>query len=97
MPDLVDASLDLLIDGASGLWHLANDGAVTWAELAKRAARHAGLNGDRIEPCSMSSLQLPAARPAYSVLRSVHGRLLPHLDDSLSRYTYERRRVGTAA
>jgi dTDP-4-dehydrorhamnose reductase len=97
VPDLVDASLDLLIDGASGLWLLANDGAVTWAELAQRAARHAGLNGDRIEPCSMRSLRLPAARPVYSVLGSVHGQLLPHLDDSLSRYTYERRRVGTAA
>ena len=62
VPDLVDASLDLLIDGASGLWHLANDGAVTWAEFAERAARQAGLNVHLIEPCSLESLRLPAAR-----------------------------------
>jgi len=97
VPDLVDASLDLLIDGASGLWHLANAGAVTWAEFARRAARRAGLDADRIEACPASALQLPAARPAYSVLGSVHGRLLPDLDDSLDRYLCERRRVGTAA
>lgn len=36
--DLVNASLDLLIDGASGIWHLANDGDVSWSELARKAA-----------------------------------------------------------
>ena len=97
VPDLVDASLDLLIDGASGLWHLANDGAVTWAEFAERAVRHAGLNVHLIEPCSLESLRLPAARPRYSALGSVHGRLLPPLDDSIARYVRARRRLGTAA
>src|SRR3954471_10498350 len=28
VPDLVNASLDLLIDGETGIWHLANQGAV---------------------------------------------------------------------
>ena len=97
VPDLVAASLDLLIDGASGLWHLANDGALTWADFAERAARQAGLNPDRIERCSLESLGLPAARPRYSVLGSINGRLLPHLDDSLARYVDARQRLGTAA
>jgi dTDP-4-dehydrorhamnose reductase len=97
VPDLVDASLDLLIDGAAGLWHLANHGAVSWAALAARAAQQAGLDPDRIEPCSLESLQLAAARPIYSVLDSIHGRLLPDLDESLARYVHARHRVGTAA
>ena len=40
VPDLVHANLDLLLDDARGIWHLANPGAVTWSELALIAARH---------------------------------------------------------
>jgi dTDP-4-dehydrorhamnose reductase len=97
VPDLVNAALDLLIDGASGMWHLANDGAVTWAEFAQRAARHAGLSADAIEPVAFDALRLPATRPRYSVLGSAHGRMLPDLDDSLERYVDARKLVGTAA
>jgi dTDP-4-dehydrorhamnose reductase len=47
--DLVHATLDLLIDGERGVWHLANRGAVTWADLARLAAGHAGVSaGDVI-------------------------------------------------
>jgi dTDP-4-dehydrorhamnose reductase len=38
VPDLVNAALDLLIDGEQGLWHLVNDGSLSWAELVRRAA-----------------------------------------------------------
>lgn len=37
--ELVHATLDLLIDGAAGIWHLSNRGAVSWAELALAAVR----------------------------------------------------------
>ncbi len=43
VPDLVHASLDLLLDGETGIWHLANDGAVSWHELAREAASMAKL------------------------------------------------------
>jgi dTDP-4-dehydrorhamnose reductase len=97
VPDLVHVALDLLMDDASGLWHLANDGAMTWAEFAERAAREAGLDSELIERCPLTSLQLPAPRPKYSALASVHGRLLPHVHDSLARYVHHRRSLGTAA
>ena len=42
MPDLCHAALDLLIDGETGLWHLANDGEVSWYEFARRVAEGAG-------------------------------------------------------
>jgi dTDP-4-dehydrorhamnose reductase len=97
VPDLANVALDLLIDDASGLWHLANEGAVTWADFARRAAGHAGLDAGWIEPCAFDAFGLPAARPRYSVLGSRHGRLLPDLDDSLARYVHARERLGTAA
>jgi dTDP-4-dehydrorhamnose reductase len=48
VPDLVNAALDLLIDGERGVWHLANDGETSWADFARRAARLAGLDAELI-------------------------------------------------
>jgi len=97
VPDLVTTALDLLIDGASGMWHLANDGAVTWFDFAQRAASLAHLDPTRIVPCAADALGLAAPRPRYSVLASAHGRLMSPLDDSLARYFHDRARLGTAA
>src|SRR5581483_1808730 len=90
VPDLVDVSLDLLIDGASGLWHLANAGEVTWADLARRAAELVGLDPNLVEPCPSSSLNQMAARPPYTVLGTERGCLMPPLSDSLARYCRDR-------
>ncbi|HEY0379972.1 MAG TPA: family 1 glycosylhydrolase [Pyrinomonadaceae bacterium] len=89
VPDLVHAALDLLIDDERGVWHLANAGAVTWADFARRAAALADLDSKLVEGCTTESLDLPAARPLYSVLGSERGLLLPALDDALSRYVSE--------
>jgi dTDP-4-dehydrorhamnose reductase len=89
VPDLVHASLDLLIDGEQGIWHLANIGATTWADLARRAAELAGVPADRIKGVPIEALGLAAQRPLYSVLGSERGLLLPSLDNALSRYLQE--------
>jgi len=86
LPDLVQASLDLLIDGESGLWHLTNGQALTWADFARDAARHAGLDGSLVQAVPGLELGQVARRPAYSALDSARGRLLPTLDDALARY-----------
>jgi dTDP-4-dehydrorhamnose reductase len=86
VPDLVNASLDLLIDGEHGVWHLANDGAVTWAGLARAAAATAGVDARRVAAVSTDELALPARRPRYSALGSVRGLQLPELGDALARY-----------
>jgi dTDP-4-dehydrorhamnose reductase len=86
VPDLVHASLDLLIDGECGLWHLANSDEVTWAELARRVATMAGLDASQVDARPGKSLMLAAPRPTYSVLSSERGLLLPSLEDALSRY-----------
>jgi dTDP-4-dehydrorhamnose reductase len=86
VPDLVDACLDLLIDGESGLWHLTNGHAVTWAELAKRAAGIAAVDASALQPRRSGELGWLAPRPSYSVLRSRRGVLMPTLDDALRRW-----------
>ncbi|HEV7577737.1 MAG TPA: sugar nucleotide-binding protein [Caldimonas sp.] len=94
VPDLVHACLDLLIDGEAGIWHLANAGDVSWAELATRAAALAGIATTTLVPCPSSALGLVAARPRHGVLASERGALMPSLDDALQRFLAER--VGAA-
>jgi dTDP-4-dehydrorhamnose reductase len=89
VPDLVHAALDLLIDGEQGIWHLANTGATTWADFARRAARLARLDANLVEACLTESLNLAASRPLYSALTSERGLLLPSLEDALARYVHE--------
>ncbi len=89
VPDLVGATLDLLIDGEHGVWHLANPGAITWAEFARYAASLAGLDASRVTPRPTKSLGLAALRPTYSVLGSERGRLLPPLENAVPRYLQE--------
>ena len=97
VPDLVHRALDLLIDGAAGVWHLANAGALSWMTLAQMAATAAGLDPAGIEPCESVALPASARRPPYSALASERGPALPPLPDSLSRYMRERMIVGEAA
>lgn len=85
-PDLADAALDLAIDGETGLWHLANQGAVSWAEFARRIATAFSLPQDLVRPASAKSLGLAARRPAFAPLTSERGLLLPTFDDAVARH-----------
>lgn len=87
VPDLADALITLLVDGAEGVWHVAGADAVSWAELARRAARAAGVATATLIACATEELGLAAARPAYSALASERGMLLAPLDDALARLT----------
>jgi dTDP-4-dehydrorhamnose reductase len=86
VPDLVHACLDLAIDGECGLWHLANAGATTWANLAREAAELAGHRVDRVVPVPGAALPWRARRPVFSALGSARGVLLPPWSDALGRY-----------
>ena len=96
VPDLADAVLDLLIDAEAGRWHLANEGATTWAELADAAAALAGISSETLECVPSEALRLPARRPAMSVLASERGQLLPSLEHALERYVHRVRAPVTS-
>lgn len=86
VPDLVDASLDLLIDEEKGIWHLANPGAVTWADFARDVALRAGFSLDLVRPVPSPELGFAAQRPVYSALSSERASLLPSLENALDRW-----------
>ncbi len=89
VPHLVDASLDLLIDGESGIWHLANSGVLSWYEFACEAAKRQGLDSKLVQPIDTTNVVHLAKRPKFSALGSERGQLLPKLDCALDRYTQE--------
>jgi dTDP-4-dehydrorhamnose reductase len=86
VPDLVNATLDLLIDRERGIWHLSNGEPVSWADLARRACAAAGLDARGIEARPAGSFGQAAPRPGNSALGSERAMLLPPLDDALARY-----------
>jgi dTDP-4-dehydrorhamnose reductase len=86
VPDLVSATLDLLIDGEAGLWHLANEGAVTWAEFARRIAVALDLDPELVEARPAAQFGWTARRPPHAALASIRGRIMPPLDDAIARY-----------
>ncbi|MGZ8382956.1 MAG: SDR family oxidoreductase, partial [Nitrospira sp.] len=89
VPELVHASLDLLIDDEQGIWHVSNRGAVSWYDFARTAAGMASFDPSLIEKCESSAMESSALRPSYSALGSERGWLLPCWEDSLERYIYD--------
>lgn len=86
IPDLVNTSLDLLIDDEKEIWHVSNNGEITWADMAHEIARMGGYNKNLLKPRSLRMMELKAPRPLYSVLKSEKGIILPTLENALSRY-----------
>jgi dTDP-4-dehydrorhamnose reductase len=87
VPDLVHACLDLLIDGASGVCHLANAGNVSSMELAARAAELAAV--DASSPAR--PLRSARSRGGLAIRSSrASAALMPPLDDALRRFVAER-------
>ncbi len=87
LPDLVHAALDLLVDEEKGIWHLANNGELNWADFANEVADRFRLNRKYINAITTEEFGFAAKRPLYNVLTSSRGILLPSLDDALRRYT----------
>lgn len=86
VPDLVHTCLDLLIDRKTGIWHLTNGKALTWANLALKASEMAGIDAGTLHARPQREMNCQAPRPSYGALHSDRGMLLPSLDDALSRY-----------
>jgi dTDP-4-dehydrorhamnose reductase len=76
VPDLVHATLDLLLDEEKGIWHLTNQGAVSWHDLARQAADMARIDTGRVRVAEN-------VEPADTSLTSRRGLLLRPLDQAL--------------
>lgn len=89
VPDLVNASLDLMIDEASGIWHLSNEGSTSWAGFAEELAERAGYSKKKLIRKTLEEMEWRAPRPSYSVLESNKGIKLPLLENAIHRYFEE--------
>jgi dTDP-4-dehydrorhamnose reductase len=76
VPDLVQATLDLLLDEEKGIWHLTNQGAVSWHDLATQVADRAKLNRSLIRPVENDT-------PVDTSLTSRRGLMLRGLEGGL--------------
>lgn len=76
VPDLCHATLDLLIDGETGLWHLANDGELSWYDFARRVAEGVGC-----DPALVVAEDGPEA--LSTALTSRRGMMLRSFDEAL--------------
>ncbi len=90
VPDLVHACLDLLIDGEHGIWHLAHPEALTWSELLRQVAAVAGIDASGIVVGSQAEGDPVGRPPAYRVLGSERGVLLPPLEHAVRQYVDQR-------
>jgi dTDP-4-dehydrorhamnose reductase len=90
VPDLVDTTVDLLLDEANGIWNISNKGSISWATLASEVAQRSGYNHlKNFKPLPLGSMGWVAARPSYSVLNTEKGFELPSWDHALERYFRE--------
>lgn len=94
VPHLCDATLDLLIDGATGIWHLSNEQAVSWAQFATQISRACGLDESLIDFVPSHELGWKAIRPQTSALMSEKGALMPDLSQAVESFVQEIKRCG---
>jgi dTDP-4-dehydrorhamnose reductase len=77
------AAIPSVIELPFGVYHVAANGDCTWADFAEAIFEEAGIDC-RVRRITSAQLPRPAARPAYSVLRSERGApALPHWRDGL--------------
>jgi dTDP-4-dehydrorhamnose reductase len=75
VPDLVHATLDLLLDEERGIWHLSNEGALSWHEFAREFLDRAKLGSKAIVARS--------SEPRDTSLVSARGFLLRPLPEAI--------------
>jgi dTDP-4-dehydrorhamnose reductase len=65
--NVAESVLDLMQQGAEGVWHVADGGDATWLEFAREALRLGGMERD-VTGVSTEEWGAAASRPRYSVL-----------------------------
>jgi dTDP-4-dehydrorhamnose reductase len=86
IPDLANAAMDLFIDEEKGIWHLSNDGMLSWADFASVIADRAGYKKSNLLFKNLDEMGWKAQRPLNSALKSERGIKLPVLENALERF-----------
>ena len=84
VPDLVHATLDLLLDGEHGIWHLANQGSISWHGLAREVAGRAGLSPKKIRDIGGDKADTTLGTTRGQILRPLEhalGDFMLHAED----------------
>jgi dTDP-4-dehydrorhamnose reductase len=84
VPHLCDAVLDLVIDGSTGIRHLTNGEALSWAEFGERLAEATARDARLIRSVPGKQLGWRAPRPASVPLSSSYGTPLPSLTTAIA-------------
>ena len=85
-PDLARATKDLVESGnASGIYHLANEGAATWYEAVQELYRLGGKKMT-VKPVTADTFPRPARRPSCSVLLNTKRPKLRHYAEALQEF-----------
>jgi dTDP-4-dehydrorhamnose reductase len=71
VPDLCHATLDLLIDGETGIWHLANQGKLSWHQFATAVAERAGYDAGMVLPTHEAEANTALASERGFMLRPI--------------------------
>ena len=94
--DLAKVVTRMVVEARTGIFHVTNQGAVSWYEFARATLESAGLDPDRVQPIATADLDppRPAPRPANSVLDNAALRLsgislLPDFHEPLGRLVKE--------
>ncbi len=91
-PDLANTAMDLFIDEEQGIWHLSNEGMLSWADFACVIADRAGHKKSNLLFKNLDEMGWKAQRPLNSALKSERGIKLPVLENALERF-FEHRTV----
>lgn len=90
--DAAQAIIRIAESGHTGIWHITNQGVVSWFEFARAVLEAAGLDAQKVIPIKTSDLKppRPARRPANSVLANTAMiaagiELLPDFHEPLAR------------
>lgn len=95
VPQVAEAALDLLIDGATGVWHLTNGETLSWAEFGRRIAHCAGFDIGLIEEIPGPLPDWRAPRPRGARLATERGAPLGGLDAAIRGFLRERAAAKT--
>jgi len=83
--DLVNTSLDLFLDQEKGIWHLANQGEISWVNFARYIAKIFKISKPEIIIKENNNVKLPK----YSSLGSIKSTIMPSLEKAIDNYVKE--------